>query len=95
MVVEALSGWTADPDVGPKFAAYEAHGVQEYWVLDPDRLAHRFYQRQGELLVEFAAGAERIDCQIIPGFWVRRAWLNPESLPDVRLCLEEVLAASP
>ena len=95
MVVEALSAWTADRDVGPKFAAYESHGVQEYWVLDPDRLAHRFYRRQGELLVEFAAGAERIDCQTIPGFWVRRAWLNPESLPEVRLCLEAALAASP
>src|SRR5437588_5519614 len=33
LVVEALSPWSADRDVGPKFAAYEEHGVQEYWVL--------------------------------------------------------------
>ena len=57
-----------------------------------NRLAHRLYQRRGELLVEFAAGAERIDCQTILGFWVRRVWLNAESLPEVRLCLEEVLS---
>lgn len=91
LVVEALSPWTSDRDIGPKFAAYEAHGVQEYWVLDPETRAHRFYRREGELFVEFAAGAERIDCQFIPGFWVRRAWLNTESLPEVRPCLDEVL----
>jgi hypothetical protein len=65
--------------------------VREYWVLDPETLAHRFYRREGELLVEFAAGAEKIEAQTIPGFWLRRAWLNPERLPEVSRCLAESL----
>ena len=45
LVVEALSPRTAKRDTGPKFAAYEEHGVTEYWILDPATLAHRFYRR--------------------------------------------------
>jgi len=93
LVVEALSPWSADRDVGPKFAAYEEHGVQEYWVLDPETRAHRFYHRQGEELVEFAAGEPLIRAHAIPGFWVRREWLNADPLPEVAPCLEAVLAA--
>jgi Uma2 family endonuclease len=91
-VVEALSPYTGDRDLGPKFAAYEEHGVQEYWVLDPDSLAHRFFRREGELLVEFAQQEEVIAAQTVPGFWVRRGWLNPDQLPAVAPCLAEVLA---
>ncbi|PYM15101.1 MAG: hypothetical protein DME18_05100 [Verrucomicrobia bacterium] len=90
LVVEALSPRSADVDTGPKFAAYEAHGVTEYWILDPDRLAHRFYRREGELLVEFAAGEEIIHAQSVPGFWLKRAWLDPEKLPPVAQCLAEI-----
>lgn len=93
LVVEALSPWSADRDIGPKFAAYEEHGVQEYWILDPDTRAHRFYHRKQEELVEFAAGEPVIRAQALPGFWVRREWLNADSLPAVAPCLEEMLAA--
>jgi len=91
LVVEALSPDSAERDVGPKFAAYEEHGVQEYWILDPQTLAHRFYQREGELLVEFAHGEEIIRSRTVAGFWMNRNWLNPEALPYVASCLEEVL----
>jgi Uma2 family endonuclease len=90
LVVEALSVRTAHLDSGPKFTAYEAHGVQEYWILDPEHLYHRFFRREGELLVEFSAGAEMISSQAVPGFWLRRSWLNPEKLPAVSQCLAEI-----
>lgn len=68
---EALSPRTADRDVGPKFAAYEEHGVREYWVLDPQTAAHRFYALEGEVLTEFAHGEEWIASREITGFRVR------------------------
>lgn len=92
MVVEVLSPATAGTDVGPKFAAFEQHGVDEYWILDPHELAHRFYAREGELLVEFAHDEARIASRVISGFWVERSWLNPEALPPVLDCLERVLS---
>ena len=70
-VCEALSPRTADRDVGPKFAAYEEHGVDEYWILDPETQAHRFYAREGELLVEFLPDAEGwIHSTVLAGFKV-------------------------
>ncbi len=91
-VVEALSPRTGKRDTGPKFTAYEAHGVNEYWILDPQTLAHRFYRREGEIFVEFAHGESRIDAVTIPGFFVDRAWLDPDQLPEVAPCLEHILA---
>ena len=49
LVVEVLSPRTADRDVGPKFAVYQRHGVMEYWVLDPEALAHRFTAAPGTI----------------------------------------------
>ncbi len=83
LVVEALSPRTAERDVGPKFAEYEQHGVREYWVLDPETLAHRFYRLEGEELVEYAAGADRIDSEVVGGFFVMRSWLDPAALPKL------------
>ena len=90
-VVEALSPATARNDLSHKFSAYELHGVQEYWILDPQKLAHRFYRRAGDMFEEFAEGAARIDSASIPGFWVKRAWLQPEKPPAVSTCLAEIL----
>jgi Uma2 family endonuclease len=91
--VEVLSPSTASNDTERKFAAYEAHGVLEYWILDPQKLAHRFYRRVGDMFEEFAAGEERIMSASIAGFWVERAWLNPAKLPKTSDCLAQILRA--
>ena len=93
LVVEALSPRTADRDVGVKFAEYEQHGVTEYWVLDPETLAHRCYRRDGELLVEYAVGAARIESRAVPGFFVLREWLDPEHTPSILESIARIEAA--
>lgn len=90
LVAEALSPRTAHRDAGPKFAEYEQHGVTEYWVLDPETLAHRFYRREGDELVEYAAGQETIDSAVVQGFFVRRSWLDPAKLPKIETALSEL-----
>lgn len=83
LLVEVLSPRTADRDIGPKFAEYEQHGVREYWVLDPETLAHRFYRLEKEELVEYADGAETIGSAVVAGFFLRRDWLDPAKLPRI------------
>jgi len=91
LVVEVLSPSTADRDVGTKFVQYEEHGVREYWILDPESLAHRFYRRHGNgEFVEFASGEETIASEVVPGFVLRRAWLDPSALPKVDIALREI-----
>lgn len=90
LVIEALSPRTAHLDSGPKFIAYEEHGVAEYWILDPDHLAHQFYRRESEMLVPFAEEDDVIRSQTVKGFWLKRAWLNPQKLPPVRVALAEL-----
>lgn len=92
---EVVSPSSEKRDRADKFAGYELHGVQEYWILDPEKLAHRFYRRAGDMFTEFAAGAARVDSFSLPGFWVKRAWLDPERLPAVRACLAEIAGAKP
>ena len=81
LVVEVLSPRTADRDIGP-FAEYEQHGVIEYWVLDPETLAHRFYRRNGELLASTPQERRRSSRA-----WCRDSsscdWLDPERLPPI------------
>jgi Uma2 family endonuclease len=89
--VEVLSPSSVKRDLGPKFAAYEQHGVQEYWVLDPAGGAHRFFRRAGDIFEEFAVGAERIESSTLAPFWLRRAWLDAETPPKVSTCLREIV----
>jgi len=88
--LEAISPSSVDRDTGAKFAVYEVHGVQEYWILDPEQLEHRFFRREGELLMEFAEGEEIIRAESIPGFFVKRGWLDPERLPSVAAARAEI-----
>jgi Uma2 family endonuclease len=93
-VAEALSPATAKNDTGAKFASYGLHDVQEYWILDPQKQAHRFYRRAGDMLEEFASGEARITSSSIRGFWVKRVWLDPVTPPKVGACLKEILRAA-
>lgn len=90
-VVEVLSRSTKRNDLGRKRDIYEQAGIEEYWMLDPLKLDHHFFRRDGEIFVEFALKTARIESRVIPGFWVERAWLDPDAPSEVMPCLARVL----
>ena len=98
-VIEVLSPATAARDRGVKFSAYETHGVMEYWLIDPDNAQHHFYRRVGDVLEEYAADAAaalRVEALSIPGFWIKREWLDsPDRLPAISACLADLRDARP
>lgn len=85
LAVEIISAESRLRDRGEKFAEYEAGGVREYWLIDPDRREADFYQldaRGRYRLVE--VGPDGIyQSPTLSGFRLNLAWLWREPLPKV------------
>jgi Uma2 family endonuclease len=68
-VVEVLSDSTKKVDRETKFNDYAAHGVQEYWIIDPDKETVEQYELQDEvyeLLLKSREG--EIESVVLPNF---------------------------
>ncbi|MGQ9497927.1 MAG: Uma2 family endonuclease [Desulfotomaculales bacterium] len=92
LVVEITSPESFARDRGEKYVEYEAAGVKEYWLIDPDRRQAEFY-RLGEdgryrLITADAEGIYR--SEVIPGLWLRVAWLWQDPPPAGVEALKEL-----
>lgn len=87
LVVEVLSPKTSANDRGVKFEDYRAHGVQEYWIVDPVARTVEQYRldaaQQYELILK--SGNGQISSEVIPGFYIRI-----EAVFDAGFNLEEL-----
>jgi Uma2 family endonuclease len=87
LAVEVLSDSTEDRDRGIKFEDYEAHGVAEYWLMDPEAEVVEQYLRRGDRLsLALKSGSGEIATPTIPGFCIPiRAIFDPaENLAALR-----------
>lgn len=91
LAVEIVSPESVGRDRGDKFTEYEAGGVLEYWLLDPQRRWAEFYHLEGERYRLAFAGAEgSYRSAVLPGFWLRVEWLWQQPLPPVLDVLREL-----
>ncbi len=72
LIVEVLSKSTTGRDRGVKFEDYAAHGVREYWIIDPVRKSVEQYQLD-EPTMAFASVAtlyvdDTLEALTVPGF---------------------------
>ncbi|MFD2569413.1 Uma2 family endonuclease [Spirosoma soli] len=72
LIVEVLSKSTTGRDRGVKFEDYAAHGVLEYWIIDPVRKSVEQY-RLDEPTMAFASAAtlyndDTLEALTVPGF---------------------------
>lgn len=68
-VAEVLSPSTASNDRGIKYQDYESHGVQEYWIIDPNKQTVEQHILQGdtyELVLKASDGS--VKSKAIDGF---------------------------
>ena len=73
--IEVISPGSRGTDRGDKYAEYEAAGVTEYWLFDPERRVAEFY-RLANGRYELAPIVDGIfRSEVLPGFWLRVEWL--------------------
>jgi len=94
LVIEILSGGTANYDRGDKLANYAKAGVREVWLIDPFGPAGtQFFQRQNDELIEVADLDGILQSIALPNFRLRTAWLWPDAagnLPNPYDVLKEL-----
>ncbi|RME77682.1 MAG: Uma2 family endonuclease [Chloroflexi bacterium] len=84
LVIEIISPESVGRDRGEKFVEYEAAGVREYWLIDPDREQAEFYQLADDGRYRLQPTPDgRYESQILPGFWLNVMWLWQEPLPKI------------
>lgn len=68
-VVEVLSDGTEQRDRGVKFEDFEAHGVREYWIVDPaEESVEQYLLQNGKFKLHLKAGNGTIESRVITGF---------------------------
>jgi Uma2 family endonuclease len=68
-VVEILSPSTASIDRGVKFEDYAAHGVAEYWLVDPAKRAlEQYVLEAGEYRLAFKGATGTVRSRVVKGF---------------------------
>jgi Uma2 family endonuclease len=89
-ICEVLSPSTELYDRGVKFRDFEAHGVGEYWLIDPEReTVEQYLARDGSYELALKSGSGEIASSIVPGFRIpiRALFDDQENLRVLRTLL--------
>ncbi len=71
LVVEVLSPSTAENDRGIKFVDYAAHGVAEYWIIDPDEeILEQYILKNETYTLRMKSQTGILQSEVLPGFAV-------------------------
>lgn len=90
LAVEIVSPDSVSRDRGNKYTEYEAGGVTEYWLIDPQRRSAEFFHLEGSNFRQAAAAEGEYHALTVPGFWLQLEWLWQDPLPEVEDALLEI-----
>lgn len=92
LAIEITCAESRDRDHGVKKSMYEAAGVREYWIIDPERQRVDFYVLHDGKFTLMALEAGHIyRSTVIPGFWLDADWLTKGPLPNGFECQRLIL----
>ncbi|MBI1929463.1 Uma2 family endonuclease [Candidatus Poribacteria bacterium] len=98
LVVEVISSGSVRHDRDTKLHAYQAGGVREYWVIDsrPNRHRADFYRLDEKGVYRLFATEDdaKVFSTVLPGFWLKPAWLWAEEGPSPMEALYEMAGVS-
>ena len=92
LVIEIISPESVGRDRGDKFVEYEAAGIPEYWLIDPQRRQAEFYRLDNENRYQLVTYGKEgtFHSQVIDGFFLKIDWLWQKPLPKVLPILKEM-----
>src|SRR5690349_4780253 len=91
LAVEIISPDSVDRDRSDKFSEYQIAGIREYWIIDPITRNAEFFELGSDRRyypVPLCDGAFR--STVVPGFWLKPAWLWEDPLPDTVEVLQQL-----
>lgn len=89
LVIEILSPESIGRDRGEKFVEYEAAGVREYWLIDPERQRAEFCELDAGRY-RIVSDMERYQSKVLPGLVLRIEWLWQTPPPPTLSVLREL-----
>lgn len=91
LVIEIVSPESQTRDRGDKFYEYEAGGVQEYWLIDPERQQAEFYLLNENNIFQFAAVDQdgKFRSRVLTDLELPIEWLWRDDLPTTIEVLRE------
>jgi Uma2 family endonuclease len=82
LAIEVVSPESRLRDRGTKYAEYEAAGIPEYWIIDPETQRADFFELvDGRYERRHPSEAGIIDSVVFPQFWIDVAWLWAKPMP--------------
>jgi Uma2 family endonuclease len=90
LVIEIISPESRTRDKGDKFYEYEAAGVREFWLIDPDRKRAEFYTLGEDGFFNFEVAEDGIfKSKVLEGLTLKVDWLWQENLPNLMDVLKD------
>jgi Uma2 family endonuclease len=89
LAVEIISPESIGRDRGEKFVEYEAAGIREYWLIDPERRQAEFYRLNSDGFYQLISTPEGVfRSEVLPEFFLRVEWFWQEALPTFQALRE-------
>ena len=94
LVIEVISNESVRRDRDQKMREYAAAGVREYWIIDPrpgkQRADFLHLDAEGVYTLAATEDDERVASAVIPGFWLRPAWIWQADTISPLICALEI-----
>lgn len=85
LAVEIISPESINRDRSEKFAEYEAAGISEYWLLDPETQQAEFYILGTDSRYHLEVITDGVfRSKVLPGFFLRLEWLWQTPAPTIK-----------
>lgn len=83
LVIEVVSPESVERDRIKKFNDYEAAGVREYWIIDPNNNSFEFFRLADSRYQSIVVNDDVISSKILPGLRLPLAWIRAEQQPHL------------